>query len=68
MNVEPENADEKAKRFAPVVEPMLGTPEQVEISDQDRLREQEWLDDVLRGITPPSEQEKNDRAIAEILA
>ena len=38
LNVEPENADEKAKRFAPVVEPTLETPEQVEISDQDRLR------------------------------
>ena len=68
LNVEPKNVDEKAKRFEPVVEPMLETPEQVEISDQDRLREQEWLDDFLRGIIPLSEQEKNDRAIAQVLA
>ena len=67
LNVEPENVDEKAKRFEPVVEPTLETPEQVEISDQDKLREQEWLDDFLRGITPPTEQEENDRTIVQVL-
>ena len=67
LNVEPENVDEKAKRFEPVVDPTLETPEQVEISDQDKLREQEWLDDFLRRITPPTEQEENDRTIVQVL-
>ena len=55
-------------RFEPVVEPSLETLERIEISDHDRRREQEWLNDFLRGITPPTEQEENDRAIAQVLA
>ena len=68
LNAEPENIDEKAERFELVVEPTLETPEQVELSDQGKLREQEWLDEFLRGITPPTEREENDRAIAQVLA
>ena len=47
LNVESENIDEKAKRFEAVFEPSLETPEQIEISHQDRQRE--WLDNFLRG-------------------
>ena len=47
---------------------MLETPEQSMINNQNKLDKQKWLNDFLRGVDPPSEQEKNDSAIAEVLA
>ena len=67
LNVEPENVEEKARRVDEVVGPTLETPQQIEISDQNRTDNQKWLDDFLRGLDPPSEQELNDRVIAQVL-
>ena len=67
LNVEPENVEEKARRADEVVEPTLETPQQIEISDQNRTDNQKWLDDFLRGLDPPNEQELNDRVIAQVL-
>ena len=62
LNIEPENVDEKAKRFEPVSEPALKTPEEIEKTETDRLK------DLFDGLEMVSEQEKNDGIIAEIFA
>ena len=68
LNVVPENADEKAKRFEPVPEPVLETPEEIEKMENDRVDHKNRVDEIFDGINPITEQDKNDRAIAEILA
>ena len=68
LNNEPESVDEKSKRIGDVIENTLETATQIEISDADRKKEQEWLDDFLRGIAPPTEQKLNDKAIAQVLS
>ena len=64
LNNEPESVDEKSKRIGDVIENTLETATQIEISDADRKKEQEWLDSFLGGITPPTEQKLNEKAIA----
>ena len=56
------------KKIGNVIEPTLVTPTQIEISDADKKREQEWLDDFLRGADILTQQELNDKAIAQILS
>ena len=68
LNNEPESVDEKSKRIGDVIENTLETATQIEISDADRKKEQEWLDNFLRGIAPPTEQKLNDKAIAQVLS
>ena len=68
LNNEPESVDEKSKRIGNIIEPTLETATQIEISDADRKKEQEWFDDFLGGIATPTEQELNDKVIAQMLS
>ena len=68
LNIVPENADEKAKRFEPVLEPVLETPEEIEKMKNDRLDEKNRVNEIFDGIDPITELEKNDIVIAKILA
>ena len=65
---EPESVDKKSKSIGDVIEPTLETVIQIEISDADRKKEQEWLDNLLGAIVPSTEQELNDKAIAQVLS
>ena len=60
--------DEKSKRIGDVVEPTLETATEIENSDEIRKIEQEWFDQFLQGINVLSQQELNDRAIAQVLS
>ena len=68
LNIVPENADEKAKRFEPVLEPVLETPEEIEKMKNDRLDEKNRVNEIFDGIDPITELEKNNIVIAKILA
>ena len=46
----------------------LETPAEIGISDDIRKMEQEWLDQFLQGIDEPTQQELNDKAIAQVLS
>ena len=54
LNNEPESVDEKSKRVGDIIEPTLEIATQIKISDADRKKEQEWLDDFLGWIVPPN--------------
>ena len=68
INNKPESVDEKSKKIGDVIESTLGTATQIEISDADRKKEQECLDEFLGGIVAPTEQELTDKTIAHVLS
>ena len=68
LNVVPENADEKVKRFEPVPESVFETPEEIEKTENDRVDHKNRIDEIFDGINPITEQEKNDRFLRFLLS